>query len=77
MSNLPKLKVKTDAWGSSTEEIQEFEQAKDFPFGADWIIVAEGQQINSYEDLLRLVSQDRYQGKGYLEVAFFPMIVGG
>ncbi len=77
MLALPKLKVKVDAWGKSSEEIQNFEKAKDFPFGGDWMIVAEGQQINSYDDLLKLVSQECYKDKRYLEVAFFPLIMGG
>lgn len=76
MSKLPKLKVKKEAWKNESE-IQDFEQAKDFPFGAEIIIVVEGQQINSYEELLKLVQQDRFNNKRILEVIFLPMITGG
>jgi hypothetical protein len=76
MSKYPKLKVKKDAW-KNTVEIQEFEKAKDFPFSVETIIVVEGQQITSYEDLLKLIEQDGIKRKRVLEVLFLPMISGG
>ncbi len=77
MANLPKLKVNKAAWTEEAEEIQEFEQAKNFPFDQELIIVAEGRQINSYEDLLAMAQQERFKDKPYLEVIILPMIVGG
>jgi hypothetical protein len=76
MSKYPKLKVKKDAWRNSFE-IEEFETAKYFPFGMETIIAVEGQQITSYEELLKLVEQDRFKRKRFLEVLFLPMISGG
>ncbi len=72
----PRLKVKKDAW-KNTFEIQGFETAKDFPFGMETIIAVEGQQINSYEDLVKLIAQERFKRKRVLEVLFLPMISGG
>jgi hypothetical protein len=77
MPGLPKLKVIRSAWSDQPEEIQSFEQAKDFPYHEELVIVAEGRQINSYEDLVLLAQQERYGKQEYIEVIFLPMIVGG
>jgi hypothetical protein len=76
MEKKPKLKVNGLGWESS-EELRDFEQAKYFPFCEDLIITAEGHVINSYEDLLRLVSEEPYKSKEQLEIVFLPVIVGG
>jgi hypothetical protein len=77
MTGLPKLKVIKSAWTDEPEEIQAFEQAKNFPYHEELVIVAEGRQINSYEDLLKLAQQEGYRDQEYIEVIFLPMIVGG
>jgi hypothetical protein len=77
MASLPKLKVIKSAWSDQAEEISAFEQAKNFPYHEELVIVAEGKQINSYDDLLKLAQQEQYRNKEYLEVIFLPMIVGG
>jgi hypothetical protein len=76
MTKLPKLKVKKDAW-KDTIEIQDFEQAKDFPYAGEIIIAVEGRQVNSYEELMQMVEQGRFKNKKYLEVLFLPLITGG
>ena len=76
MTELPKLKVTGLGWDVS-EEIQDFKQDKHFHFGHDVIIVAEGEVIRSYDDLVQLVAQERYKDKKFLEVMFLPIIVGG
>jgi hypothetical protein len=76
MSDMPKLKIKKQAWDKDGE-IQEFERAKDFPYDQELIIVAEGRQITSYDDLLKMITQDLYKNKEFLEVMFLPVIVGG
>jgi len=75
-SKYPRLKVKKDAW-NNTYEIQEFETAKDFPFGMETIIAVEGRQITSYDDLMKLIEQEPFKRKRVLEVLFLPMITGG
>jgi hypothetical protein len=76
MAELPKLKVKRDAWKAEFE-VEDFERAREFPYGGDIIIAVEGRQVNSYDDLLRLVEQDRFKNRKSLEVLFLPMIAGG
>ena len=76
MSNLPKLKVKKQAWNDNSE-IMEFEQAKTFPYEEEIVISVEGTQIGSYRDLLEFASRDDQKGKEYLEIMILPMILGG
>lgn len=76
MTKLPKLKIKGLGWDVS-EEIRDFEQAKYLPFGQNVIIVVEGHAIRSYEDLVRLASQDRHRNKEFLEVKFLELLRGG
>jgi hypothetical protein len=76
MEKRPKLKVRGLGWEDS-EELQDFETAKYFPFCEDLIITAEGQVINSYEDLIKMVSGEPYKNMKQLEIVFLPVIVGG
>ena len=73
MSNLPKLKVKS----ISGEEIRDFEQGKYLPFCDYVLILVEGKVINSYEEFVQLVAQDRYKDKEFLEVTLMPLVMGG
>jgi len=77
LANLPELKINKTAWSNEPEIMVPFEQAKLFPYQEELIIVAEGKQINSYDDLLKLALQEQYRNKKYIEVVFLPMIVGG
>lgn len=77
MKNLPKLKVKEGLGWESTEEMRDFEQAKFFPFGSDLVVVIEGQIVGSYDELVKLVSEGKFDNKESLEVMFLPIIVGG
>jgi hypothetical protein len=77
MANLPKLKIIKSACLDEPDTIQVFEQARSFPFHEELLIVAEGKQINSYDELLKLAQQEQFRNREYLEVIFLPMIVGG
>jgi len=77
MDKRPQLKVEGLGW-DDTDELCDFEQAKYFPYESlDLLIVAEGEMIRSYEDLLQLAEQDHMKGKKVFEVKFLPIIVGG
>ena len=78
MSKLPKLKLKKP-YGYPFEEIRDFEQAKDVLFsqGGEDIVVAEGQVIKSYEELVQLAAQDSYKDKEFLEVWLLAVEIGG
>ncbi len=79
MPRLPKLKLKKTPLFPH-EEIRDLEEAKDFlPFVYGVLIVVEGHEIKSYEELVQLASQDGYRDKEFLEVEvlLFLTIPGG
>ncbi len=78
MSDLPKLNLKKP-FGYPSEEVRDFEQARYFLFsyGANAVIVVEGQVVNSYEELVQLAARDCYKGKEFLEVQLLPVAIGG
>jgi hypothetical protein len=76
MAKLPKLKIRGLGWDVS-EGIRDFEQAKYLPFGQNVIILVEGNAIKSYEDLIRLASQNPHRDKEFLEVKFLELLRGG
>ena len=83
MPTLPKLKVKW--WsldGMEWETTCDFEQAKDIIFSAEgsskWsLATAEGQVINSYEELVQLANQDEHKDKDKLNVTLIVAMIGG
>jgi len=68
MSNLPKLKIKLP-FGNPDEEIVDLEQARyRFHFGGDMIVLMiDGQAPQSYEELVQLVTQDKYKDKEFID----------
>ena len=76
MMKLPKLKVKMFPEHCSAE-VRDFEYAKDLSF-SDLLIIVEGQQITSYDELVQLATQDSYRGKESLEVIVLaPGLIDG
>ncbi|MFQ6121895.1 MAG: hypothetical protein ACE5LA_02410 [Dehalococcoidales bacterium] len=80
MSELPKLKVR--AWPRiyprAREAIRDFEQAKDFlHFDLNHIITVEGEEITSYEELVRLAAKECYKDKEFLKVEIVSLMCGG
>jgi hypothetical protein len=72
---VPKLKILY--YGFSNEDICDLDQAGYlFDIGEIMIMVA-GQKIASYDSLVKLISQDRYKDKQYVEVVLLPAIAGG
>ena len=66
MTRLPKLRVKTFP-GCLSEEICDFDKARDLPF-LDVLIFVEGKRVNSYEELIQLAARGDYQNRESLEV---------
>ena len=77
MPELPRLKVKMPS--GRDEEICDLEQAKYLiPFDIDEVlVVADGQVIESYDELVQLATQDLYKSKELLEVLLLPLVSGG
>ena len=78
MSLLPKLRIKLP-FQNVAEEICTFEQMKyRFNWGHEpFLIIAEGQVIESYEQLKGLAQQDHLKDREFLAVEVKNMIVGG
>ena len=68
MSNLPKLKIKLP-FGNPDEEIVDLEQARyRFHFGGDMVVLMiDGRAPQSYEELVQLVTQDKYKDKEFID----------
>ncbi len=77
MSGFPKLKVTHWIDGKASQEMLEFEQAPYFLFKYDVIVAVEGEVIRSYEELIKLASQDRFKERDFLDVQLETVIAGG
>ena len=76
ISLLPKIKIKLPP-GYPEEEALPFEEAKkrlDFERG---MFLVEGQRVHSYNELVRIASQDKYREQEYLEIIAVLFIAGG
>jgi hypothetical protein len=78
MNTLPKLKIKLPSQNEA-QDICSLEQAKyRFNWGHEpFLIVVEGQLVNSFDDLMELTKQDRFKGREFLEVEIQPLLAGG
>ena len=72
---MPKLLIKV--FGDPGEDICELEEAKYLLSFADRIIVVDGQNIRSYDELIKIASQERYKDQEFIEVVQIPAITGG
>jgi hypothetical protein len=72
---MPKLLIKV--FGDPGEDICDLEEAKYLLSFADRIIVVDGQNIRSYDELVKIASQERYQDQEFIEVVQIPAITGG
>jgi hypothetical protein len=77
MSRFPKLRVTHWVDAHPSEEMIDFEEAPYFLFNYDVIVAVEGEVIHSYEELIRLASQDRYRDRDFLEVQMETVVAGG
>ena len=76
MSRLPKLKIKFP-FGDPSEYVCELEEAKNCLNFNEGVFLIEGQGIHSYDELVSIVTQDKYQDKEFLEVEWLQYIGGG
>jgi hypothetical protein len=72
---MPKLLIKV--FGDPGEDMCELEEAKYFIDFSRQIIVIDGQQIRSYDELAKVASQEKYRNQEFIEVVQVPAITGG
>ena len=72
---MPKLLIKV--FGDPGEDICELEDAKYLLDFAGQIIVIDGQQIHSYDELVNIVSLEKYRNQELIEVVQVPAVTGG
>ncbi|MEJ2111159.1 MAG: hypothetical protein P8Z37_14855 [Acidobacteriota bacterium] len=72
---MPKLLIKF--FGDPGEDICEPEEAKYLLDFADRIVLVDGREVRSYEELLKIVSQKKYRDQELVEVVQIPALAGG
>ncbi len=72
---MPKLLVKV--FGDPGEDIYALEEVKYLFNFADQIVVIDGQNVRSYDELVKIVSEERYRNQELIEVVQIPAITGG
>jgi hypothetical protein len=76
MTRIPKLKIKLPS-GDPSEYICELEEAGDYLNFNEGVFLVDGQGVHSYDELVHIVSQEKYKNKEFLEVEFLQLIGGG
>jgi hypothetical protein len=72
---MPKLLVKF--FGDPGEDVCELEDARYLIDFTDRIVVVDEQEIRSYDELVKIVGQEKYRAQEYVEVVQIPAITGG
>lgn len=55
----------------------EFDQARDFLFSYDVLVVVEGTAVRNFEELMELAARVEHRDKAFLEVSMETFIGGG
>jgi PDZ domain-containing secreted protein len=72
---MPRLLVKL--FGDPGEDIYELEDAKYLLDFTDRIVMVDGQKIGSYDELVKIVKQEKYRDRDFIEIVQIPAIMGG
>jgi hypothetical protein len=75
IADRPALKIKY--FGSTAEDYCDLEQGRyilDFDMG---IILADGQRVQTYTELVEFVAQDKYRNNQFIEIVVLRTISGG
>ena len=72
---MPKLLVKF--FGDPGEDVCELEDARYLIDFSDRIVVVDEQEVRSYEELVKIVGQEKYRDQEIIEVVQIPAITGG
>jgi hypothetical protein len=76
MSRLPKVKIKLPS-GDPSEYIFELEQVRQYLNFNEGVFMADGQGIQSFDELMYIASQDKYKDKEFIVVEWLLIIGGG
>ena len=77
MTSVSKLKVKLP-YGNQADIICELADAKSrLNFGSEIVVVAEGQVIKSFDELIEIANREDLKKKEFIEVKLFPLYSGG
>jgi PDZ domain-containing secreted protein len=72
---MPKLLVKF--FGDPGEDLCELEEAKYLLDFTDRIVLVDGREVRSYEELLKIVNRKEYTDREFVEVVQIPALAGG
>lgn len=74
----PRLKIRLPS-DNEARDVCDLEEARyRFNWGHEpFVVVAEGQFIHSFDDLIVLSKQDRFKDREFLEVDIQPLLAGG
>ena len=72
---MPKLLIKF--FGDPGEDLCEQEAAEYLLDFADRVVVVDGQEIRSFNELKKIVSLEQYRDQEFVEVIQIPAITGG
>ena len=75
MTKVPKLIIKP--FGNLSGDVYNLEEAKNYLNFDEWNIIIEGQAIHTYEELVQMVTRDKYKNMEIIEVDVLPLISGG
>lgn len=74
--SLPKLKIIKPTFALE-EEVIEFDMAKDIIYNGEYYVFAEGELVRSFEDLQRIVAEDRNKDKKIITIRYLEVVGGG
>jgi hypothetical protein len=76
ISHSPKIKILLPA-GYPAEDPFELEEARSRLNFDSGMILVDGQRLRSYDELVRLAAQEKYQNQEFIEVVAILLIAGG
>jgi len=71
------VKLLVKFFGDPGEELCELEDARYLIDFTDRIVVVDEQEIRSYDELVKMVGQEKYRDREIIEVVQIPAITGG
>jgi hypothetical protein len=63
--------------GRMSDQIWDLEQAREHINFKGNIILVDGRRVRSYDELVEVVTQERYADKEFIDVVIMPVMAGG